>query len=840
MIRGVRPDLPSGEVTLLFTDVEGSTRLLHEVGPERYAMALDAHRGLIRKAFAAYGGVEVDTQGDAFFVAFSSAGDAVAAAVAAQAALAETPVSVRMGLHTGTPHLTGDGYVGEDVHLGARIGAAGHGGQVLLSATTRARVDVEVLDLGEHRLKDFSEPASIFQLGREHFPPLKTISNTNLPRPPSSFIGREDEVSAVAALLNGDSRLVTLTGAGGSGKTRLGIEAAAALVPSFKAGVFWVGLATVREAQLVLDAVAQTLGAKEDLASHIGERDMLLLLDNFEQVIEAAADLSRLLQACPNLRLLVTSRELLRIQGEEEYPVLPLAEPDAVALFVQRARIEPDEIVAELCGRLDNLPLAVELAAARVRVLSPQQILERISQRLDLLQAGRDADPRQQTLRATIGWSYDLLAADEQQLFAQLGVFAGGCTLAAAEKVVDAEIDVLQSLVEKSLVRRTTGRFWMLETIREYAALRLDASHEAESIRRRHADYLLDFAEQAWPHAREQRREWLDRLEAEQPNFRSALDWLESSDTQSLLRLCGALGPLWANRGQQVEGRARLERALATDSTPTEARARALIPAAGLALDAGDTDVGRAHAEEALELYNRFRDDWGVARATGMLGFNFVLEAKWNLARSRFEQAAELFRKAGDIHFTIEMMRRVAWMYEELGDPERARRMHQANYEAARDVGREHLAATSLAVLAGFALDGNEPEVALPMLVECLDIHLRADDRYQALLDIHRFARAYAQLGAHDTAAQLLAACEALHEELAFRMEPWVVDQQRDVRMKVVADGTDIEVALEGGKRLSLEDAAALAMTFARIRDVDVLSKETRSTSQSSWALDQR
>jgi Adenylate and Guanylate cyclase catalytic domain/NB-ARC domain len=462
--------LPSGTVTFLFTDIEGSTRVLHELGPEAYALALVEHRRLLRDAFATHGGVEVDTQGDAFFYAFPAAPGALAAASEATAALAPGPIRVRIGLHTGAPHLTGEGYVGEDVHLGARIAAAGDGGQVLLSQATRELVDGELTDLGEHRLKDFDEPVWIFQLGSERFPPLKTISNTNLPRPASSFVGREREVEEIVSLLQDGARLLTMTGPGGSGKTRLAIEAAAELVPQFKTGVFWVGLAALRDPAVVTDTIAQTLGAKDGLTEHIGEREMLLLVDNLEHVVQAAPELATLVESCPNLRLLVTSRELLRVRGEVEYPVQPLAELDAVELFCDRSRLEREATIAELCRRLDNLPLAVELAAARVSVLSPAQILKRLSQRLDLLKGGRDAEARQATLRATIAWSYELLDSAEQGLYARLAVFRGGCSLESAEEVVAADLDTLQSLVDKNLLRQSEERFWMLETIREYAA----------------------------------------------------------------------------------------------------------------------------------------------------------------------------------------------------------------------------------------------------------------------------------------------------------------------------------------------------------------------------------
>ena len=372
----MRSDLPIGTVTFLFTDVEGSTKLLHELGAEHYAQALAEHRRVVREACTARGGVEVDTQGDAFFLAFPSAVEAVTVAQAITDALAEAQIHLRVGVHTGTPLVTEEGYVGDDVHFAARLAGSAHGGQVVLSQATRELVDrAAVTDLGEHRLKDIDGAVSIYQLGDESFPPLKTISNTNLPRPASSFVGRESELSEVLAMFKRGTRLLTLTGPGGSGKTRLAIEAAATLVPSCKAGVFWVGLASLRESSLVTEQIAQTLGAKDGLADHIGEREMLLLLDNLEQVIDAAPALSGLVQACPNLTLFCTSRELLRVQGEVEYAVPPLASSDAVTLFCERSGLAISDEITELCARLDDLPLAVELAAPARRPSLPRRYL---------------------------------------------------------------------------------------------------------------------------------------------------------------------------------------------------------------------------------------------------------------------------------------------------------------------------------------------------------------------------------------------------------------------------------------------------------------------------------
>ena len=399
----MREDLPSGTVTFLFTDVEGSTKLLHELGAEGYAAALAEHRRVIREACAGQGGVEVDTQGDAFFFAFPTAPGAVAAAEAVTEALASGPIQVRIGLHTGTPLLTDDGYVGDDVHRAARIAASGHGGQVLVSSSSAPLVEIDLTDLGEHRFKDLSAPERVYQLGCATFPALKSLYRTNLPVPATPFLGRERELAEVVGLLEG-ARLLTLTGPGGTGKTRLALQAAGAVADAFPDGVYWVPLAPLRDPRLVLESASQAVGASDGLVEHVGEMRLLVLFDNFEHLIDAAADLASVVAACPNVTLVVTSRELLRVQGEMEYAVPPLAQSEAVALFCQRAQVERSCEITELCARLDNLPLAVELAASRARAFSPAQILERLSHTLDLFKGSRDADPRQQTLRATIHW----------------------------------------------------------------------------------------------------------------------------------------------------------------------------------------------------------------------------------------------------------------------------------------------------------------------------------------------------------------------------------------------------------------------------------------------------
>jgi predicted ATPase len=812
----VRPDLPSGTVTFLFTDVEGSTKLLHELGAEEYAQALAEHRRALRNAFAAHGGVEVDTQGDAFFFAFPTAPGALSAAASALEGLAPTPIRVRMGLHTGTPHLAEEGYVGEDVHLGARIAAAGHGGQVLVSKETRELVDADVTDLGEHRLKDFAEPVWIFQLGSERFPPLKTISNTNLPHPASSFVGRDRELAEVAALLQDGARLLTLTGPGGSGKTRLAIEVASELVPAFKAGVFWVGLATVRDPTLVTETVAQMLGAQDGLADHIRERELLLLLDNLEQVVEAAPGLAALVETCPNLRLLVTSRELLRVQGEVGYELPPLAESEAVELFCARSRLEPDETIAELCRRLDSLPLAVELAAARTSVLSPAQIVERLAQRLDLLKGGRDAEARQQTLRAAIAWSHELLTENEQRLFARLAVFAGGCTLEAAEQITDADLDTLQSLVDKSLVRvREGNRFWMLETIREYAVEQLEESGEAERLRRRHAEHFLELAEETEPLAREVDAATLDRLEEEADNLRAALDWLEGSgETQLVLQLAAALDDFWGVKGYLAEGRRRLEAAVAADETPTAARAKALNGAGDMAIGHGDSAAARLRAGEALALNRQLGNTWGIAVSLFILGHAAADDEDYETARQHWEESERLFREAGDSFQALMTTRMLAWAYDELGESRRARGLMQDVLQQARAAQDKHVEVHALESLAIDAALEGRIEDATSLLGEAWKLNRDLGDRFRAAILVCRFARVLGFAGRAEVAARVLAAGEKLYEEMGGSPMGWLQrgNDQALTLIRAELDEATFAEAYDQGASLTADEAVALAL----------------------------
>ena len=812
----MRADLPTGTVTFLFTDIEGSTRLLNELGPEAYADALAEHRRILRAAFAAHGGVEVDTQGDAFFVAFPTATGAVDAAREAQRALSSGPVRVRMGIHTGTPLKAAEGYVGPDVHRAARVAAAGHGGQVLLTAPTAALVASDnVRDLGLHKLKDLAEPEHIYQLGYERFPPLKTISNSNLPHPASSFVGRAREVADVAALLTNGSRLVTLTGPGGTGKTRLAIASAAEVVPSFADGVFWVGLATLRDPELVPAEIARTLGARDGPSEHIGEREMLLVLDNLEQVVDSAPGLARLLEACPKLRLLTTSRERLRIRGETEYPVPPLADEDAIVLFCDRAQLQPDETIADLCRRLDDLPLAVELAAARTNALSPTEILQRLATRLDLLKGGRDADARQETLRTTIQWSYDLLDGNEQQLFARLAVFHGGWTIQAAEQVADADLDVVASLVDKSLIRRRSERYVMLETIRQYAAERLAASDEAESLTSRHAEHFFALAQQAQPHLDKGEKVWVERLASNHDNLRAAFDWfLATGATHAALRMVSALFDFYMIRGHFAEALSRAEKALAADDQPTPARAGALHAAAVFADITGQVALAKRRAEEALVLSTQLGDARGAALARHSLGVAAAQERDWAAARDIWQECVEAFTRLGDDHLALMARRGVAWASEELGDLQRYRELTEENLEHARRVGDRRIEARSLGALAMVALEEDRLDDGLARLRASYEIDRDLANPMFVAVDLGRFAALAARQGRPAEAAQLVGAADRLWTDLGVVPESWMTDE-RTRAVEIIRNElseADYAQAVRRGATLEPDEAVELGL----------------------------
>jgi predicted ATPase/class 3 adenylate cyclase len=817
---------PSGTVTLLFSDIEGSTRLLHELGTEAYREALAEHRRIVREAYARYRGYEVDYEGDAFFYAFSSAPAALAAVSEAMAGLEGGPISIRVGIHSGEPGLDPPKYVGMDVHLAARVMSSAHGGQVVLSATTAELIKpsdtvsqgVVLTDLGEHRLKDIQEPVLLFQLGEGSFPPLKTISNTNLPRPASSFLGREAELAEVLSRIEGGARLVTLTGPGGTGKTRLALEAATTLVPEYKAGVFWVGLASLRDPALVTETIAQTLGAKDSLAEHIGERELCLLLDNFEQVIAAAPELSALLESCPNLTLLVTSRELLRISGEVEYPVPPLAEPEAVSLFCERAQLDRTDEIVELCARLDSLPLAVELAAARTKALTPAQILKRLAGRLDLLKGGRDADPRQQTLRATIEWSYELLTPDEQGLFASLSVFAGGCTLEAAEEVCDADLDTLQSLVEKSLLRFTPsdtgGRFWMLETIREYAAELLFASAEGDTIRSRHTGVFIALADEARPHLIGwDQAEWLGRLEPEQPNLRTTLDYLRATeDAERLAALLSTLWFYWRTRGELAQAARWFDYAVAeSDRAPTTTRMRLLLGACAVASQSNEYEAAIAYGKDAFAIATLLDDPSGMSAAQNNIAAALAESGDLPGARAALAQSATYAREAGNQYATVRASMNLAYLDLEEGTAHDMALFERA-VSGARSLGAADLLAGALLAQAHAFLLREQLQFATEPIAEAAEVAKSSGD-LEVSLGVLELASALALRRGNDVvSARLMGAAEGVREDLAIDSYWPALTNATAVALRRSLDEQHHYALALDGRRLAMDEAVEYAL----------------------------
>jgi predicted ATPase len=801
-------ELPSGIVTLLFTDIEGSTRLLRELG-SGYADALAEHRRFLREAFRRHGGVEVDTQGDAFFVAFANAPDALAGAVEAQSVLATGPIRVRMGLHTGAPAVTDEGYVGEDVHLGARIAASAHGGQVVLSKAAADHVDRPLIDLGEHRVKDFEEPVWIYQFGEERFPPLKTISNTNLPRPASSFVGRAREVDEVVSLLSDGARLLTLTGPGGSGKTRLAIEAAAELLGGFRYGVFWVPLATVREQELVASSIAQTVGAHENLAAHFGDKDTLLLLDNLEQVIGAAPDLARLAEACPNLRMIVTSRELLRVRGEVEYEVLPLAECEAVALFCERAQAPASAAVEELCRRLDDMPLALELAAARAKALTPEQIVKRLSDRLDLFKGRRDAEPRQATLRATIEWSYELLSPDERALLQRLAVFAGGCSLEAAEAICEADLDTMQSLVEKSLVRRTGDRFWMLETIREYAVEQLEASGEADALRRRHAEYFLALGGTANLSAESEGPERPDVVRPEQDNFRAAIDWALDHDIELAFRLVIALEQFWV-MNDAFEGVRRLGAVLEHGSRVSQVlRARALRTHGESAWITGDFEGGTRLMEEALTEFQRLGDERGVAVVLHRVAVGAILEKDLARARQLLDECLAICERCPSPKLIADAIGKLGWVERSDGNRERALELFEESAARCEEVGFRWMQANAVMDVADLADELGHTDIAWERAREAVRLCREVRDRQFTVYALALLARFAGAAGQAERAGRLWGAIEA--EEARGPVGHWEREREQ-IASTVAIPSPEFESGRSTGRSLSLDEAVEYAL----------------------------
>jgi predicted ATPase/class 3 adenylate cyclase len=908
------PELPRGTVTFLFTDIEGSTALWER---DRAAMreAVARQLAILQSLIAAHHGVLYKTIGDGTQAAFASADDAVRAAVAAQRALLQEtwaeplgPLRVRMAIHTAAAVPQDGDYLAAGLNRLARLMTAGHGGQVLLSLATQDLArdalppGVTLRDLGEHPLRDLYRPERVFQLLHPDLPadfsPIRTLASrpNNLPVQPTPFLGREDQVARVVDLLNRDDvRLLTITGPGGVGKTRLALQAAADLLDGFPDGVWFVDLSPLDDPNLVPAAVAGVLGVRDEgsaltdrLASVLGEKRLLLVLDNCERVVEAVAFVADLLARATDVKVLATSRTPLDAYGEQEYPLGPLPLPDpahlptldqlsqyeAVRLFIERAlAVKPDfaitnanaPAVAEICSRLDGLPLAIELAAAHVKVLPPQALLKRLERRLPLLTGGERTRPaRQQTMRDAISWSYDLLRLEEQALFRRLAVFPGGCTLEAAEAVgtLEGPLDVyagITSLVDRSLLRQEEGldgepRFRMLETIREYAGERLAASAEEEPTWQSHLAYLLTLARandlDNRPVSSEEFEARLARLTPEEANLRVTLKWAQIHDPETALALCALAGSLWSELGRMRVGLELHERTLTmADDADSRDRLWVLTGAAYYAMELGEfahaeeraasafalaerlgearsaafarfvqgsaarDQVGGARGEallrDALVRFEALGEDWSVAGCLNGLAIHALYEGDAGAAIDLFERSLAFAVAQDDPRMAALTRVNLSWAHYSLGHHEQAFELAtHAAFQAER-FGETKMRAGSRNVLGLLALKRGELGHAATLIAESLRLRWDFGDKWNVAQVLEGAAEVMVASDRAEAAARVYGAVEALHEAIN---SPRMVLAEDDYEQAVIAIRAALDEATFAqvwaqGRRLPLAEA---------------------------------
>ena len=872
--------LPTGTVTFLMSDIEGSTRLVGDLGAE-FPRLLDEHFAILGEAIATNGGTIVSSEGDSIFAVFPAVRPAIEAAVQGQRALDahEWPrgahVRVRIGIHAGEAVFGGRDYTGIDVHRTARIMAAGHGGQVLVSETARALAALDqnaptsLRDLGTYRLRDMGAPDRLYGLVapdlRSEFPPLRAaaaVTPTNLPTPLTRFVGRTRELAEICDLI-GRERLVTLTGPGGTGKTRLAIEAGRTMLDAFPDGVWFTPLEFLRERQLVMPTIAASLGlperagrtAAESVSEFLGPKRALLVLDNMEQVVEAGPDLVALLAAAPSTAILVASREPLAVDGEHIYPVPPLtvpAEPgvlraadiadrEAVILFVERARAARPAFaltdsnaptVASIARRLDGLPLALELAAARMNLLSPEQILARLDHRLTLLASSRrDLPDRQRTLRGAIDWSHDLLTDPERRLFRRLSVFTGGADLEAVEVVVDPDdslggdvLDLTGALVDRSLIRsREVGdrnRLEMLETIREYAAEQLRDAGEADRIGAAHAACVAALAESAvnaliHPDG----QALLDRLELELPNVRSAITFaIRTGDHETALRIGSGLREFWHSRNHLQEGRAVLAELLSitADDGPTILRAMAVATASELASWHGDYQTSYRLAVEATEMATVVGDPIVLANARQGLGWaTFMHEPERSLVE--FEAAIEMADAAGDPALLMGAVQGAAMALLQLGRIPEARARLMEAIAIADANGDRYTQAFHMTSLGFLEVRSERREAALECFAAAVRLAHETGGRNALGIALDGIALMAIPEGRLDEAVQLATVAARLREEQGGGLTTVMIGDETPPLERAAAamppDG--LARASEAGRALSIDDAVALALSIA-------------------------
>jgi predicted ATPase/class 3 adenylate cyclase len=866
------PDLPSGTVTFLFTDIEGSTALWEQ---DRAAMAaaVERHLTLLRTAVSEHQGTVFKVVGDAAQAAFASAPAAVSAGLDAQRTLqaeqwpAEVgPLRVRMALHTGVAEPVAGDYLAPALNRLSRTLAAGHGGQILVTEATRHLVvdhlppGVTLRSLGRHALRDLEVPEVVFQVVApglpDRFPDLRSLPHhpTNLVVPPSALVGRDAEQAMVSRMVRDeDARLVTLTGPGGSGKTRLGQEIAADLLDAFPDGVFFVDLAGLRDPTLVLAAIASILGVREagavalhdTLAAYLTPKCMLLVLDNCEQVIEAASDIAVLLTTCPHLSILATSREPLHLRWEKEYPVSPLALPEgeqadlaelarvpAVALFVARASASNPHFalteanvaaVVEICRRLDGLPLAIELAAARVRLLPPTALLDRLERRLPLLAGGsRDLPNRQQTMRDTIAWSYDLLSPEEQTPFQFLSVFPSGFTLEAAESVVDD--DLLASLVAKSLVvydgdADDAPRYRMLETIREFGQERLAASGQETAARRRHAAWALALAERAGPMTKgPDAAVWVEVLEREHASLQTALTWFrDQSDGPRLMRMAVALLVFWQDRGYYREGRQWLAAALALgQDAPARGRMRAMSGAGTMAWYQTDVPQASHWHEQALALAREVGDREVEALSLSNLGAQATELGDLDRAVANYEASLAVGRAADEPEAMVLALHNLAHVTLLRGEPAAAADRFAEALRLAREHHVSWIVPTILVAFGSAMVDLGDDERAAALLREGLDLGRARGNTADVIEALEGLARVNAVRGQIRDGTRLYGAAATLRDEIAMPQSPTEIASTEPIlnRLREALGPEDFAAAWVAGQALPQQDAITLAQAI--------------------------
>jgi predicted ATPase/class 3 adenylate cyclase len=867
---------PVGTVTFMLTDIEGSTTMWRE-HPQSMLSAVQRHREIVHEGIRRYHGFLPKDQGegDSVFAAFDRPTHAVASSISIQRALAEeewppgTDVRIRIGLHSGEAEMREGNYFGSSVSRTARVRALAWGGQVLLSRATVSLVQdnlpsgASLLDLGPQELKGFETQENVYQLTHpdieSDFPPLQAreSSPNNLPVLLTTFVGRTDEMEVVKDLI-ARARIVTLTGTGGTGKTRLAIEAAREMLGEFEDGVHLVDLATVVDHNLVLSTITHSMGIYEhpgqstfeNLVQFLKDKKMLLILDNFERVLDAAPLISDLLRLAPMLTVLVTSRATLRLSGEQEFslPPLELVDPEkggsilealkaeSVRLFAERAqaasfnfKLTNDNVatVAAICRRLDGLPLAIELAAAHVKLLPLDMLAARLDSRLDVLRGGaRDLPERQQTLRNLIDWDYSMLSPGRQALFRRLSVFAGGFTIEAAMEIVDEleGVDIvegLESLIDGSLLRHGEWgpgyRFWMLQTIRDYAADALDRSGEATEARERHAHYFIELAVEAETHLRgADQVEWLDRLEIEHDNMRAALVWAhEQQDPERELVLVGALSYFWSTRGHISEGlrwiMGVLER---TEGLRNNHRAKVLSGAGLLARARGDYDEAKKLLEENLALYAELNDD--VGRATTIKDLANIQFDKGNTeAGGRlYEEALKIFRDLRDTAGIAQVLNNLGVVAQAAGNPEHALKRYRESHALLTDLGDKQGLARSLMNQGSAYRDAGDVEHSMELLKDSMLLWRELEDRWDAADCVEDLGAGYSELGMLREAATLYGYADALRTEIGAVRPPFEYEsytKRIDFLQRELGE-EEFSLAWRKGAAMSLDETVDYAL----------------------------